>query len=119
MVLLLPEAADRVLYLQRALFVLMQEGIDIEDGGEVEDIVDLLRREGVLIIDDAIDLEEEGLGRLLDPTMLLHPNHLSFLVAVVVDVRDGDLLAGLVEVLVLDVDEEQAEELLLRLVNLC
>lgn len=97
----------------------MQEGINIKHRGEIEDIIDLLRREGDLIIDYSIYLEEEGLWRLLDPTMFLHADHLTLLIPVIIYMRNGDLLTGLVEVLVLYVDEQQTEQLLLRFVDLC
>lgn len=96
----------------------MQEGIDIKNRRKIEDIIDFLRRKRILIIDYSINLEEKSLRCLFDPTMFLNTNHLSFLIPIIIYMRDGYLFTGLVEVLVLDVDEEQTEELFLGLVDL-
>lgn len=74
----------------------MQEWIYVEHCGEIEDIIDFLWGKGVLVIYNSINLEEESLWRLLDPTMLLYSDHLTLLIPVVIDMRNSDLLTGLV-----------------------
>jgi hypothetical protein len=71
----------------------------------------------LLVVLHPVDLEEESLGRGLDPAVLLDPDDLALVVAVVVDVGNGYLLAGVVQFSVLGVYEQQAEQLLLRLVD--
>lgn len=113
-----PQIPDRLLDLQRLLLVLLQEGVDVENGGEVEEVVDLLQHLAGLVVDHPVDLEEESLGRFFNPRVLLHSNHLSLLVPVIVDMRYSNLFAGFVELAVLDVHKQQVEELLLTLVYL-
>lgn len=102
---------------QRSVFVLEQEGVNIEGGGKIKHVIDFLESHGLFVVLDSVDLEEESFRRSLDPAVLLDPDNLSFFVAVVVNVRDGDLFAGVVELSMLGVDEEQTEQLLLSLVD--
>ena len=102
---------------QRSVFVFEQEGVNIEGGGEIKHVIDFLESHGLFVVLDSVDLEEESFRRSLDPAVLLDPDDLSFFVAVVVNVRDGDLFAGVVELSMLGVDEEQTEQLLLSLVD--
>lgn len=101
-----------------SLPIFEEEGVDVEYGGEIEGIIDLLGSKGSLIVEDTIDLEEEGLRGILDPRVLIDSNDFSLLIAIVLYMRDCDFLTGLVEILMLHVHEKQTEELFFCLIDL-
>ena len=65
-----------------------------------------LKSLGSLIVGNSIDLEEKCFRRLLNPTVFFNPNYLSFFISVIVNVGNCDLLAGIVELSMSDVEEE-------------
>ena len=73
---------------------------------------------GGLIVCNSVDLEEKCFRRLLNPTVFFNTNDLSFFISVVVNMGDCDLLAGVVELPMSDVEEEQTEKLLLGFMDL-
>jgi hypothetical protein len=93
------------LNLQGLLLIFLQEWVDVESSREIEKVVNLLESLARFVIDDPIDLKEKSLWGLFDPAMFFDSNHLSLLVAIIIDVRYSDLLTGLVEFPMLDINK--------------
>jgi hypothetical protein len=93
------------LNLQGLLLIFLQEWVDVESSWEIEQVVNLLESLARFVIDDSIDLKKKSLWGLFDPAMFFDPNHLSLLVAIIIDMRYGDLLTGLVEFPMLDINK--------------
>jgi hypothetical protein len=103
---------------QSSVFILLQKGINVKGSWEVESIVDLFEILSSFVVDDSIDLEEQGFGGLFDPAMLFDSDNLTFVIAVVVNMRNCDLFASFIELFVFNIDHEQTEKFIFSFVNL-
>ncbi len=100
------------------VFVFIEEGVDVKFFGEIEWIIDFLKGSFLLIEDDSVNLEKEGFRCLLDPSTFFNSDYLTFLISVVINVRNNNFFEGLIKLFVFNVDKKQTEEFFLLFVEL-